>query len=400
MQRASLFRSILTSLMLLALATAACNLPSAAGPPTESADSVQTAAAQTVQAVLNATEPVASPTTAPVSPPTTIVVTVVTVVPGNTPTPVPPTSATPCNQASFIADITIPDGSQMAPGEAFTKTWRLKNTGTCSWTTQYALVFDSGTQMGGPVVQQLTQVVNPGETVDLSVNLVAPAADGTYRGYWRLRDANGNTFGLTNGNAFWVDIKVASASPTSTPIVIIPPPTIIPTVPFVIPPGTTTVTLQSGGAVKSNGSLIGFPNVGDTSDNLGAQAFVTFDLSAIPAGSTISQVKVNFSNYDTLGDPFGELGCLRLYGQNYGTLDAGDYWNASAVNALERWCNTSELSSEVNGSALLISYLETYLGSQAQFRLQFKDLETNNNNVADMVRFGNNIKFIITYTAP
>jgi len=136
------------------------------------------------------------------------------------PTPVPPTpipTAIPCNWAGFISDVSIPDGTQLTGGAAFTKTWRLKNIGTCAWTSDYALVFASGNGMNGAAATNLGVTINPGQTIDVSVNLVAPSTPGDYIGYWKLRTSNGSTFALgTNaGTAFWVSIKVIS--PPSTP---------------------------------------------------------------------------------------------------------------------------------------------------------------------------------------
>ena len=90
--------------------------------------------------------------------------------------------------------------------DTFTKTWRLKNVGNCSWTPSYAVVFVSGSSMGGPAVQALAGNVNPGQTVDISVNLTAPGADGTYTGNWGLRNAAGVVF-----SHFYVQIVVNSA---------------------------------------------------------------------------------------------------------------------------------------------------------------------------------------------
>jgi len=116
--------------------------------------------------------------------------------------------------ATFISDVTYPDGSQVSPGLNFTKTWRIKNVGTCTWNADYQLMFDSGEMMGGSASQQLTSVhIPPGETLDISINLVAPETTGTYRGNWKLRAPNGDVFGLTNGNPIWVEVKVVS--PTS-----------------------------------------------------------------------------------------------------------------------------------------------------------------------------------------
>jgi hypothetical protein len=95
------------------------------------------------------------------------------------------------------------------PGQSFTKTWRIKNVGTCTWNSQYKLVFDSGATMGSPAFQQLTPVhIPPGSTLDVSLQLTAPVTPGTYRSNWKLRAPNGDIFGLTNGNPIWVEVKV------------------------------------------------------------------------------------------------------------------------------------------------------------------------------------------------
>ena len=114
------------------------------------------------------------------------------------------------DKAQFVADVTIPDGMNFSAGTAFKKTWRLKNIGTCTWTTSYSLAFYSGEKMGGPDSVPLTVSVAPGQTADVSVNLTAPATGGLYRGYWILKNASGTTFGIgtTAANPFWVSINV------------------------------------------------------------------------------------------------------------------------------------------------------------------------------------------------
>ena len=123
--------------------------------------------------------------------------------------PVLPTqTGTPCNLASFVTDVTIPDDTTFLVEKPFTKTWRLKNVGTCTWTAGYKLVFDSGERMSGPETQPLTAVsVAPGETLDVSVNMIAPAVAGTYKSNWKIKDEKGEVFGLSSG-AFYVQIKV------------------------------------------------------------------------------------------------------------------------------------------------------------------------------------------------
>ncbi|HLF29121.1 MAG TPA: PA14 domain-containing protein [Anaerolineae bacterium] len=139
------------------------------------------------------------------------------------PTPTPsvtpqPTSAVCTDRASLISDVTIPDNTNVAPGAAFVKTWRLRNAGTCTWDTSYALVFASGAQLGGPASVALPGSVAPGGTIDVSVSLTAPSANDTYRGNWLLRNRAGRLFGLGN-NAdvpVWVQIVVG---PKPTPVI-------------------------------------------------------------------------------------------------------------------------------------------------------------------------------------
>ncbi len=119
-----------------------------------------------------------------------------------------------CDWAQFVADVTVPDGTSFAPNTAFTKTWRLKNIGNCTWTTAYALVFDSGSIMGGPGSVNLPGNVSPGQTVDISVGLTAPASAGHYIGYWKLRNASGALFGIGSNlsKPWWVEINVSGSS--------------------------------------------------------------------------------------------------------------------------------------------------------------------------------------------
>lgn len=195
--------------------------PNYVAEPTQSEDLVHTQAAQTISAMLTQTAaestdlptsmpPTAIPTTTNTStqPPTATA----TAIPP-TATPVPPTptpTALPCNWAKFVEDITVPDGSVFPPNAVFTKTWRLKNIGLCTWTRDYMLVFDNGEKMGGPQAVQIGKNVDPGESVDLSVDLIAPQNDGKYRGNWKLSAPGGQIFGLgvNANNPFWVEIQV------------------------------------------------------------------------------------------------------------------------------------------------------------------------------------------------
>ena len=199
-------------LVIISLFMSACNLP------TENVeDAASTAAAQTVEALLSAT---------PVSGLITPSFTPLPVQATLTPIPLPASSNTPiasatpiCNAAQFITDVTIPDGTVMAPNQAFTKKWRIKNIGTCAW-SGFSLVFDSGESMGGPATKAIS-ALNPGQEVDLEVNLTAPATVGAYRGYWRINTNGGVLVPIVNGDqgkSFYVDIKVQlPATVTNTP---------------------------------------------------------------------------------------------------------------------------------------------------------------------------------------
>jgi hypothetical protein len=127
-------------------------------------------------------------------------------------------AATSCDAAQFVADVTVPDGTTFAPGTPIAKTWRLKNVGTCTWTTAYAAVFYSGDKMGAPSSVNLPMSVAPGATVDVTVNMTAPATAGHYRGHWMLRNASNVLFGMgPYGNyTFFIDIFVGTTSPSAT----------------------------------------------------------------------------------------------------------------------------------------------------------------------------------------
>ena len=109
----------------------------------------------------------------------------------------PPHGATPpCDVMTFVADMSVPDGTVLNPGEAFRKTWRIKNSGTCAWTTAYQFVFTRGDRIGAPESVSLPVPVNPGESVDISVDMTAPVNSGTYRGHWMLKNPSGRLIGL------------------------------------------------------------------------------------------------------------------------------------------------------------------------------------------------------------
>jgi len=120
-----------------------------------------------------------------------------------------------CDKATFVSE-TIPDGSDFAPSSAFTKTWRVRNTGTCTWNTSYAIVFDHGDALSAPAAVAFPGVVAPGQEVDLSINMVAPAAPGSYESFWKFRNASGVIF-VANPFSAKIDVIPPTATMTMTP---------------------------------------------------------------------------------------------------------------------------------------------------------------------------------------
>lgn len=206
--------NLFLALIVVVLVQAACNFPSSEKPnPAATLNALYTQSAQTLEAM--ATQSVQTSVATPVA--ATAPVPSATFAPGiNSPTSIPPiinTSppVTRCDWADFVTDVTYPDGSVIGRSVPFTKVWRVKNIGTCSWTTNYAIVFVDGDAMSAPVAVGLSGTVNPGQVVDIPVNLISPGKDGRYKGYFKLRNASGVLFGVGNSasTAFWVDVKVS-----------------------------------------------------------------------------------------------------------------------------------------------------------------------------------------------
>ena len=215
--RSKNYRKILIPLLVLAAATLACNQVTGATPqPAATLNALYTAAAQTLEGM--STQAAAATQSSP-TPTLSLSGSTATPTVVNTYTSVPPLSPVPqsrCDAASFVSDVTYPDGSNVALGSSFTKIWRLKNTGTCTWTTSYALVFVSGDRLNAPTAIALPTSVGPGQTVDLAVNLTTPNQTGHYRGYWQLRNASNVLFGIGAAAAgnFYVDINVTGYTVT------------------------------------------------------------------------------------------------------------------------------------------------------------------------------------------
>ncbi len=238
----------------VALLSAACQGATPSLAPTTNPAVVLTAAAQTAAVRLTqlvALTPSASPTSTTPTPDlaqTAAVATVAAQLTGtasaatHTPTPtMTPTSLAvgAFERAEFVTDVTVKDGAVFAPGASFKKTWRIKNAGTTTWNSQYALVFVQGDRMGAPDLVHLTTTVAPGATIDISVDLVAPTPSKSYRGYWRMINAAGKFF----DDSVYVDIVVSSTTVTPSPT-------------GASGTGTPTLTPTTAGFTISNATMI------------------------------------------------------------------------------------------------------------------------------------------------
>ncbi|HEX2993468.1 MAG TPA: NBR1-Ig-like domain-containing protein [Anaerolineales bacterium] len=121
-------------------------------------------------------------------------------------------TANGCNNALYVSDVTISDGTILAPDESFVKTWKFQNTGTCAWQEDYLITFTSGNSMDGDNTE-IGEEVASGSTAEISVSLVAPSSEGSYTGYWKLADTDGNEF----GQSVYVMIVVSDDASTLTP---------------------------------------------------------------------------------------------------------------------------------------------------------------------------------------
>lgn len=199
-------------LLISAFMLTACGSGSEEQTPTLSSEQIQTQAVAAFSLGLTQTAQ-ANPTETPTA--------TSTPTPTGTNTPeATPTTATPvsvvvptssCYSLAFVADVTIPDNTSMTPGQKFTKTWRVRNNGTCAWEAGFKFNFTGGEAMGGSSIS-LQSAVAVGAETELTVQLTAPNTNGTYRGNWRMTNAAGTYF----GDEVYVLIKVGGSTATPT----------------------------------------------------------------------------------------------------------------------------------------------------------------------------------------
>lgn len=161
--------------------------------------------------------------------------------PAPQPTPVPvPGVEGKCPDAKFVSDVTVPDNTQFDKNKEFTKTWRIRNSGSCDWPAGTLAAYASGEKMSAPDTVQIG-AVKMGETADITVKLKSPDKDGNFAATWRLMDDKGELF----GEMMTVVIVAGQPQPASAaaPGAAAPPP---------IPAGTAG-GLELGGQVHGFG---------------------------------------------------------------------------------------------------------------------------------------------------
>ena len=202
-----MIRKIFTLILLATIVLAGC---SNAQTPTQVlvATSTDTQVPTATEAVIEA--PVATDTAA----------TETIIAPGTPDTPeiARPTNEPNCtNAAAFVTDVTIPDNTPVVAGTPFTKTWRVSNTGTCIWGPDYTLSHYSDEQMSAPAAVPLP-ITYPGETADISVDLIAPNNPGTRRGNFVIKNPAGLIMKVNEDSRLWLIINVTLEAPTATAV--------------------------------------------------------------------------------------------------------------------------------------------------------------------------------------
>ena len=350
-----------TLFIVIGLILAACNLPSGST-PTPDPNAAFTAAAQTVEAQLTQAAALSTqPGLATLPPPS------VTNTPLPTFTPIPPTPTnTPiCDLGQFIKDVNVPDGSDFAPNEAFTKTWRIKNIGECTW-SGYSLVFDGGESMSGPASVPIGTVA-PGQEVDVSVDLKAPATSNTYRGYWRVRNASGVLIPITGGyqgKSFYVEIDVVL--PTTT-------------VNINAAGGDTGGTVYSSGSGIVNGTIL----AGDTAGNEQARGYMSFNIASL-SGKTINSATLKLGACSTMHDPYTDLNGIWIGEILFPTPLAQSAFTIGSTPF------TSDAFTSAPGNIDVTSYVQPRVNegkTYFQVRMHPK-IATNNDNEADYFSCG------------
>lgn len=300
--------------------------------------------------------------------------------PTNTPTPTGTIQPNACDRAQFIADVTVPDGTGFAPGISFSKTWRLKNVGTCTW-TNYSIMFDSGEKMGGPDSALIPASVAPGQTVDITLQLTSPTTAGTYRGYWKLKNSTGVPFGIGSAGtkSFWVEIRVTGTGIVpNTPTKTTTPGT--PSTPATVVPGTAYDFAANVCAAKWYSGAGELPCPGSDGD---ARGFVLI------ANPSRMENGVNDPRTGLITFPQNQNnGYIQGFYPSY-QVKAGDKFRATI--GCESGANSCYVVFRLDYSVSGTSSINTYWAFVEKFEGQVYNADIDLSSLA-----GQNVKFILT----
>lgn len=351
-------KKILTLLVtcLLILVLAGCNMPqSSTSSAEETSAFVNTSVAQTVAAdVIVTSQPTQEPAPAASQTPEpemedTPIPTATQIADTATPTDTP----IPCNLAKFVDDVTIPDGTEFEPGDTFTKTWSLRNVGSCSWTSGFDIVFSGGDAMGAPSAVQITSgTVNPGQTVEVSVDLTAPGSAGTYRGNWQLRDPSDVIFGIENSSSgyFWVEIEVVEEQSAT------------------LHRTSYSKYISVGG--RSNGTRLGIATNGDA-----LRALLDYDLSelvGLTSSSTIREATLDVSDYSG-NSCFEFLHPLKAGVIAYGTIaNYPEDFNQVPSASIFSVPSGAEIALPIDITSILQDFVDSEGAGHFQFRMELE----------------------------
>ncbi len=280
---------MVASLIAMNLSACGAQAPVETATPT----STQTPVATTPAATQILTTPPTSPsaTETPAALPTVTSTTVGTSLPTNFPDCI--------NSASFVADVTIPDNSNLGGGTTFTKTWRVSNTGTCTWGPDYTLTHYSDEQMGAPASVPLG-VAFPGQNLDISVDLTASNSIGSHRGNFVIKNPAGLIMQVDNDSRLWVIINVTS---TITATATVTPST----------SGSSVTSTNTASSTNGNGS--GFANVTCSFSTDPAKLTETINaINAYRAQKSLPPYTVNMQLAKAAQAHANDMACNKLFG--------------------------------------------------------------------------------------
>ena len=180
-------RGLLVIALLSVLFLSAC-IPGTPAPATLDVNALYTAAAETFSAELTRTAAAITPT-AELNPASQI-----TKTPTLTPGPVNTVTPIICDNSLWVADVTVPDNTELVAGQQFVKTWRVRNTGSCTWKTSYSIRWAYAEKMSGQTTALTVEIPASAEG-EISITLKAPTTPGVHASWWRLFNNNGSPFG-------------------------------------------------------------------------------------------------------------------------------------------------------------------------------------------------------------